>query len=72
MAAHPEAVFQIYTNGTLVTEQLADKLQTCGKGNFQTVVRAMDLLKDRGVLFGVSLTATSRNLDSMLDPSTTS
>jgi MoaA/NifB/PqqE/SkfB family radical SAM enzyme len=88
MAAHPEAVFQIYTNGTLVTEQLADKLQDLGnaipllsingfehandsirgKGNFQTVVRAMDLLKDRGVLFGVSLTATSRNLDSMLDP----
>lgn len=88
MAAHPEAVFQIYTNGTLVTEQLADKLQELGnaipllsingfekandsirgKGNFQTVVRAMELLKDRGVLFGVSLTATSRNLDSMLDP----
>jgi len=87
MAAHPEAVFQIYTNGSLVTEQLTDKLQDLGnaipllsingfedsndsirgKGNFQTVVQAMDLLKDRGVLFGVSLTATSRNLDSMLD-----
>ncbi len=88
MAAHPEAVFQIYTNGTLVTEQLADKLQDLGNaipllsingfeeandsirgaGNFRTVVRAMELLKDRGVLFGVSLTATSRNLGSMLDP----
>lgn len=88
MAAHPEAVFQIYTNGTLITEQLADKLQDLGNaipllsingfeeandsirgaGNFRMVVRAMDLLKDRGVLFGVSLTATSRNLDSMLDP----
>ncbi|MGO9307824.1 MAG: radical SAM protein [Spirochaetia bacterium] len=88
MAAHPEAVFQVYTNGTLITEQLADRLQELGnvipllsingfeeandairgKGNFRAVVRAMELLKDRGVLFGVSLTATSRNLDSMLDP----
>ena len=88
MAAHPEAVFQIYTNGTLITEELADRLQDMGnaipllsvngfeeandsirgKGNFATVVRAMEILKDRGVLFGVSLTATSRNLHAMLDP----
>jgi hypothetical protein len=60
---HPEAVFQIYTNGTLIMEQFADKLQDLGnatpllsvngfeeandsikgKGNFKTVVRAMEL-----------------------------
>ena len=86
--AHPDAVFQIYTNGTLITEKLADRLQALGnaipllsingfeeandgirgEGNFQTVVRAFDLLRDRGILFGVSLTATSRNIDSLLDP----
>ncbi|HVP19156.1 MAG TPA: radical SAM protein [Spirochaetia bacterium] len=86
--AHPDAIFQIYTNGTLVTEAVADRLQALGnvipllsingfeeandgirgRGNFQTVVRAFDLLKDRGILFGVSLTATSRNIDSLLDP----
>ncbi len=88
MEAHPDAVFQIYTNGTLITEKLADRLQGLGNaipllsingfekandsirgsGNFQTVVRAFDLLRDRGILFGVSLTATSRNMDCLLDP----
>ena len=38
-----------------------------GKGNFRSVSRAFKVLKDRGILFGVSLTATSRNLDSMMD-----
>ena len=86
--AHPDAIFQVYTNGTLITESLADRLQSLGnvipllsingfeeandsirgRGNFQTVVRAFDLLADRGILFGVSLTATSKNLDSLLDP----
>ncbi len=28
--AHPDAVFQIYTNGTLITEKLADRLQALG------------------------------------------
>jgi MoaA/NifB/PqqE/SkfB family radical SAM enzyme len=40
-----------------------------GEGNFRAVSSAMNRLKKRGVLFGVSLTATSRNMDSMLDVS---
>ena len=88
MGAHQDCIFQIYTNGTLITEAVADRLQALGnaipllsingfeeandgirgRGNFQTVVRAFDLLRDRGILFGVSLTATSRNIDSLLDP----
>ena len=86
--AHPDAIFQIYTNGTLITEELADRLQALGNtipllsvngfeeandairgpGNFQAVVRAFDVLRERGILFGVSLTATSQNIDSMTDP----
>ncbi len=88
MKAHPDAIFQIYTNGTLIDEETADRLHSLGngipllsingfqeandairgEGNFNTVVRAFDLLKERGILFGVSLTATSRNMESMLDP----
>ena len=85
--AHPEAIFQVYTNGTLITPELGDRLQELGNviplvsvngferendairgpGNFAAVVRAFDLLRERGILFGVSLTATSRNLSSLLD-----
>jgi MoaA/NifB/PqqE/SkfB family radical SAM enzyme len=88
MRVHSDAYFQIYTNGTLITESTADRLQKLanampllsvngfeeandairGKGNFKAVSRAMDLLKDRGVLFGVSLTATSANIGNLLDP----
>ncbi len=36
-----------------------------GKGHFRKVMRAMDLLKDAGVLFGFSCTATRKNFDTI-------
>jgi MoaA/NifB/PqqE/SkfB family radical SAM enzyme len=88
MEAHPDVFFQIFTNGTLITDRVADRLAELGnavplvsingfedandairgKGNFRAVSAAFDKLKARGILFGVSLTATSRNMDAMMDP----
>lgn len=34
-----------------------------GKGHFKTVMHAMDLMKNAGLLFGFSCTATRRNMD---------
>ncbi|MGA2479247.1 MAG: radical SAM protein, partial [Spirochaetia bacterium] len=85
---HPDVFFQIFTNGTLITGKIADKLQKAanaapilslngfeeendsirGKGNFKAVTSACEILRDRRLLFGVSLTATSRNIDSLTDP----
>jgi len=36
-----------------------------GKGTYQAVIRAMDLLKQEGVVFGFSACYTSKNLDSI-------
>ncbi len=86
--AHPDVFFQVFTNGTLITEEVADELKQVanvapmlsingfeeendalrGKGSFRAVNEAFRVLKDRGILFGVSLTATSRNMDTLMDP----
>ena len=88
MEAHPDVFFQIYTNGTLITDAMADRLAKLGNavplvsingferdndgirgaGNFKAVSEAFDRLKSRGIFFGVSLTATSRNMNAMTDP----
>jgi MoaA/NifB/PqqE/SkfB family radical SAM enzyme len=88
MEAHPDVFFQIYTNGTLITDAMADRLAKLGNavplvsingfeldndgirgaGNFKAVSEAFDRLKARGIFFGVSLTATSRNMNAMTDP----
>ena len=85
---HPDVYFQVFTNGTLISENVADRIReaanvaplislngfeeandaTRGRGNFVAVESAFNILKDRGVLFGVSLTATSRNVDTLMDP----
>jgi MoaA/NifB/PqqE/SkfB family radical SAM enzyme len=73
--------FQVYTNGTLIDERLADRLAALGhvfpsisvegfreetdarrgRGVFRRVTAAMDRLRERGVLFGFSATATRQN-----------
>lgn len=78
--------FLVYTNGTLVTEKLANKLaelgnvtpaisvegweeqtdQRRGKGVYQRIMKAMEHLRNAGVPFGISLTATSQNADMLL------
>lgn len=78
--------FLVYTNGTLLTEGLANKLaelgnvtpaisiegweeqtdQRRGKGVYKHITRAMENLRNAGVPFGISLTATSQNAEILL------
>jgi len=80
---HNDMVFMIYTNGTKIDEQVADRLRELGnispaisiegweertdhrrgKGVFRRITQAMDYLKERGVLFGASITITRENVE---------
>lgn len=79
---HRDVIFQVYTNGTLIDEQMAKRLaglgnvapmismegfeketdERRGKGHFQKVMRAMDYLRQAGVLFGSSVPQTRENM----------
>lgn len=78
--------FLVYTNGTLINQDIAGKLAELGnvtpaislegweeqtdnrrgKGVYQKIIRAIENLKKSGVPFGISLTATSRNTELLL------
>jgi len=78
---HNDMFFQVYTNGTLIDEAMADRLcqlgnvmpcisvegfeketeERRGKGVYQKILRAMRALKEKGVIFGFSATATRQN-----------
>jgi MoaA/NifB/PqqE/SkfB family radical SAM enzyme len=81
LETHDDAIFQIYTNGTLIDEKRAEEFarlgnalpcisvegfeketdERRGKGSFRKVSEAMDLLREKGVIFGFSATATREN-----------
>ncbi|MDI6906505.1 MAG: radical SAM protein [Thermoanaerobacterales bacterium] len=83
---HSDMAFMLYTNGTLITEKVADAILNAGNmtpsfslegwreatdarrgpGVFDRVMRAMDLLRERGMVFGVSVTITRHNLDEIV------
>jgi len=83
---HHDNFFLMYTNGTLITRDVAKKLADLGnvapaisvegfeketdarrgKGVFQKILDAVEYLKDEGVLFGISFTATRNNVDNIL------
>ena len=78
--------FMMYTNGTLITKDVARKMadlgnvtpaisvegfeketdERRGKGVYAKIMRAMDNLKEAGVPFGVSATATRKNVDKIM------
>jgi len=80
---HDDAYFQIFTNGTLIDETIAQFLSKIGnalilfsleglsedtdlrrgENVFQRITHAMDLLKEKGVLFGISVLVTPRNFE---------
>ena len=80
---HPDIAFQIYTNGTLINQEVAKRLaqmgnvypaisvegyeketdERRGKGTFKKIMQAMEALRDEGVLFGFSITATRHNTE---------
>jgi MoaA/NifB/PqqE/SkfB family radical SAM enzyme len=82
----PHLFFQIYTNGTLITQEVARKIAQAanitptisiegfssdtdwrrGQGTHELTLRAIQNLKEAGVPFGVSITATRSNIDTLL------
>jgi len=82
---HNDAFFQIYTNGTLITDDIADRLLELGnaapaisvegydretnarrgKGTYERVLAAMARLKERGLPFGISITMTQHNAETI-------
>lgn len=80
-----DVMFTPFTNGTLITPEVADKIKELGnvipmlslegfeeetdgrrgKGIFNKVMNVMDMLKERGVLFGVSSATNRYNIDTV-------
>ncbi|KOF56533.1 MULTISPECIES: radical SAM protein [Clostridium] len=80
-----DCMFVPFTNGTLFTENLADKIQKLGnvapmfslegfeketdarrgKGTFNKVMHGMDLLRKRGIVFGVSSATSTHNFETV-------
>ncbi len=78
--------FMMYTNGTLITKDMAERMADCGNlipaisvegyeketdgrrgaGTFKRIMTAMENLRQAGVPFGVSITATKNNADIVL------
>ena len=85
VADHPDSVFMVYTNGTLIDEKVADRLAELanlspafslegwrektdarrGAGTFDKIIRAMDLLRERGVFIGASVTSMRNNIEEL-------
>jgi len=83
---HPQSVFLVFTNGTMINDRTADRIlevgNVCptisiegsreatearrGKGTYDRVMAAMDRLRERGVMFAISCTATSQNIDEII------
>ncbi len=83
---HRGSVFQVFTNGTLIDDAVADRLARLGNvapavsieggrgptdarrgpGTFDQAIAAMERLRDRGVMFSFSATATRSNLDEIV------
>jgi len=83
---YPDLYFLIYTNGTLITKEVSQRMgklgnvtvavsveglaqktdQRRGKGVFDWVVKAFKNLRDAGVFFGLSLTATRENCEEIV------
>lgn len=83
---YDDMFFHMYTNGTLINEQLAGRLGQCanvtpaisiegfeketderrGPGTYKKILEAFRVLREAGVPFGTSVTATSENVDLLL------
>ncbi|HBY57587.1 MAG TPA: radical SAM protein [Candidatus Atribacteria bacterium] len=82
---HPDVAFMMYTNGTLIDDEMADKMVEVGnispafslegfkestdarrgEGTYDKIMAAMDRLRERGVIFGISLTVSRQNVDEL-------
>ncbi|MCE5197845.1 MAG: radical SAM protein [Armatimonadota bacterium] len=82
---HPQDIFLVYTNGTLIDDKLAERIADAanitpgisvegfaretnarrGDGVYLKILSAMNCLRNHGVPFGISATATSRNWETV-------
>ncbi|MDH4127553.1 MAG: radical SAM protein [Spirochaetota bacterium] len=83
-----DSYFQVYTNGTMITEKVADRLLKAGnvltllsidgytkeindkrrgEGVHEKLIKAMDILRERKLFFGVSITVTSQNVEEIMN-----
>jgi len=80
---HPQSVFLVFTNGTMINDRVADRIlelgNVCptisieggrestdarrGEGTYDRIMAAMDRLRERGIMFAFSTTATRYNID---------
>ncbi len=83
---YDDMLFLVYTNGTVMNEEVAQRLaesanatpaisvegfeketdQRRGAGTFKKILRAIEHLREVGVPFGISVTATSKNIEVLL------
>jgi MoaA/NifB/PqqE/SkfB family radical SAM enzyme len=83
---HSDAYFQVFTNGTLIDEKIAQKLLDCGnvfvnfsiegfeketdeirgKGVYQKLMKAMDILRERKIPFGYSVHVMRKNAETVV------
>ncbi len=83
---YDDMLFLVYTNGTLINEEVAQRLaesanvtpaisvegfeketdQRRGVGTFTKILKAFERLREAGVPFGISVTATSKNINVLL------
>lgn len=82
-ARHPQSVFLVFTNATMINDRVADRIvevgNVCptisiegsrestdarrGAGTYDRIMAVMDRLRERGILFAISCTATSKNIE---------
>ncbi len=82
---HSDCFFAVYTNSTLITEELCQRVRELGnitfllsiegtpetndarrgEGHYDAVMRAMDLLKKHGIIFGISVCYTRDNIEAV-------
>ncbi len=83
---YEDMFFLVYTNGTLIREEIVQRLaetanvtpaisvegfegqtdQRRGPGTFKKILKALERLRKAGVPFGISVTATSKNVELLL------
>lgn len=82
---HPDTFFLMYTNGTMINREVANRMGELGnitpsisvegfeeetdwrrgKGVHKKILRAYEYLRDAGVLYGMSITATKNNAETV-------
>lgn len=82
-AQHPEQIFMVYTNGTLIDKRKAERIASVGnilpavsvegfqketdkrrgEGTFKRILEAFENMREKGVPFGISITANNDNVD---------